>query len=245
MITGEPGSGGMPADRLPTPYGGREQPRGVEVAADNGVLMAKLNKLDASLGNRLLTRIPTANGEQVFFLKTFFPTDIDKEYPESFSAVGVHPETGPILVTPGPLGWELRARIEGKPPAKSVEGNTWEELVENAEKRGAALAVDNRQRKSEVVVVDDPSTRIWTKALEKANAEATRKKEHEESMKIVLPRVISAVDELLEANVMRGKGIASTREPGLEHLTPLNTGTPPPEFKPPPTAPNTPPAQGR
>src|SRR3990167_459352 len=93
-----------------------------------------VDRTDQAYGGKVVTRIPTEDGKEVFIFNSIVLAPEGGKHPE-ISYAGVHPKDGPILVTTGKLSGFID---QEKKKAKAGEERTtkWEQMLQESEKRG-------------------------------------------------------------------------------------------------------------
>jgi len=176
-------------------------------------VISSLEQKDTELKGNLLTKIPTANGVNVLILKQSNNFKTNKE--ANISAFGYHPDLGPIVITAGPLGWEINERKQGNEEGRELEGNSWEELVKNAERKGPQERSE-KQFESRVRTIMPEEQPDWDYTLEDSVNKAIIKFEAEAAQEAVLKQTTSSVQRILEKT-------AAPQQPAHETPTELPT----------------------
>ena len=187
-------------------------------------IIHQLKQMDEALDGQLLTKISTERGQDVVFFRVPWTLIPSTPRQNRVLAYGTHPELGPILITPGPLGYEVRSRTEKTHQSVYLTGNSWEELVKKADEVGPRkMDEENGQEvKSEVRTVHPEEINAWEDALDitvkNARAENAIRKV-EEIQRLVLPEALGAVRRISEQLA------ADTLPSGVRRLVPPDSAS--------------------
>lgn len=166
-------------------------------------IITQLGQMNEALGSQLLTKIPTVRGQNVAFFRVPWTLIPSTPRQNRVLAYGAHPELGPILITPGPLGYEVRRRTEETHQHAYLTGDTWEELIRKANEVGQQKMDEEsgQEVKSQIMTVLPEEINAWGDALDIAVKNAKAKndiRKVEEEQTLVLPEALSTVRRISE-----------------------------------------------
>lgn len=166
-------------------------------------IINQLGQMDEALSGQLLTKIPTERGQNVDFFRVPWKLIPSTPRQNRVLAYGAHPELGPILITPGPLGYEVRRRTEETHQHAYLTGDTWEELIRKADEVGQQKMDEEsgQEVKSKIMTVLPEEITAWGNALDAAVKNAKAKndiRKVEEAQTLVLPEALSTVRRVSE-----------------------------------------------
>ena len=163
---------------------GQDQPRTFEAAgspettspeAQRNQLINTVDRIDKSLGGKVVTRIPISNSDkEVLIFNAIYLN-------ETISHAGVHPDLGPIAVSKS-LGDKLE-QVKEKFLERHIPA--WEQIVEKGDERAVNTIRPEEQE-------------IWDQALQRAVTEARQRIETEQKLAQVLPQTLRTAMRIAE-----------------------------------------------
>src|SRR3989344_9048543 len=135
--------------------------------AQRNQLINTVDRIDKSLGGKVVTRIPISNSDkEVLIFNAIYLN-------ETISHAGVHPDLGPIAVSKS-LGDKLE-QVKEKFLERHIPA--WEQIVEKGDERAVNTIRPEEQE-------------IWDQALQRAVTEARQRIETEQKLAQVLPQTL-------------------------------------------------------
>lgn len=171
---------------------GRDTPRVFEAAGSPKTsspevqlnqLVSTVDRTDQAYEGKVVTRIPTEDGKEVFIFNSIVLTPEGAKHPE-IAYLGVHPKDGPILVATGALS-ELIDQEKKKAKAGEERTTKWEQMLQESEKRG------NIGNELGILTPDQQQT--WNQTFYNSVEQAKRTLETEAKLARVLPASLDAV----------------------------------------------------
>lgn len=153
--------------------------------AQRSRLVQEVERLNESLSGHFATKIPLEEGGAV---QIFNAQPIEGLEPSrKIAAAGVHPENGPIIITTGAIGDEVRNYISGK----NLELPTWGRLL-------IKVRAENEfggRPFGELRTIQPSEQKIWGQTMQAAKEIAKRRVESERVQREVVPNSLTAVME--------------------------------------------------